>query len=41
VDYAVLDFRPGEYRFNRVGKAGEVVRAGDENILNAAVFQPV
>ena len=29
------------YRFNRSGKAGEIIRAGDENIFNALVIKPV
>ena len=41
VDDAVLDFRFGEYRLNRSGKAGQIIRTGDENILHAPVPQAV
>ena len=41
MDDAVLDFRFGKYGFNGSGKPGQIIRAGDENVLNSAVFQAV
>lgn len=41
MDDAVLDFCPRIHRLDRGGKAGQIVRAGDENILNTPVFQAV
>ena len=41
MDNTVLDFRFGKYGFNVGGKPGQIIRAGDENVLNSAVFQAV
>ena len=41
MDDAVLDLRLGEHCFNRCGKSGQIIRTGDENILNAPVSQAV
>ena len=41
MDNAVLDFRLGKYGFNGSGKPGQIVRAGNENVLNSAAFQAV
>ena len=41
MDDTVLDFRFGKYGFNRCRKPGQIVCAGDENVLNSAVFQAV
>ena len=38
---AVLDFRFGKYGFNGSEKPDQIIRAGDENVLNSAVFQTV
>ena len=35
VDDAILDFRFGEYRLDHSSQAGQIIRAGDENILYA------
>lgn len=37
-DYTVLDFRFRKYGFNGSGKPGQIICAGDENVLNSAVF---
>ena len=39
MDNTILDFRLGKYSFNGSGKPGQIIRAGDENVLNSAVFQ--
>ena len=41
MDDTVLNLCLGKHRFNRSGKSGQIVRTGDENILNAPVSQAV
>ena len=41
MDDAVLDLRTGKHRLDCCGKASQVVRTGDENVLNSTVFQTV
>ena len=33
MDNTILDFRLGKYSFNGSGKPGQIIRAGDENVL--------
>ena len=41
MDDTVLNLCLGKHRFNRSGKSGQIVRTGDENILNASISQTV
>ena len=41
MDDAILDFRLGKYSLNRRRESRQIIRAGDENVLHASVFQPV
>ncbi|MPM36633.1 hypothetical protein SDC9_83232 [bioreactor metagenome] len=41
MDDAVLNFCFRTHRLDRRGKTGQIVRAGDENVLHTLVFQAV
>ena len=41
MDDAILNFRLGKYSPNRRRESRQIIRAGDENVLHASVFQPV
>ena len=41
MDDAVLDFRLGIDRLDRRRKTGQIIRTGNENILDAPIFQAV
>ena len=41
MDDAVLNLCLGEHCFNRCGKSGQIIRTGNENVLNAPVSQAV
>ena len=41
MDDAVLDFRLGIDRLDRRRKTGQIIRTGNENILDTPIFQAV